>query len=134
MSSNSLYSRNFLAFHLACCLFDPENGFKRGIPVEAKRRRVKFHVSLCLSQPFALKMQHFVFGNTSTLTPKTAAEENSVCLAFEEFLCCLYQQLNFNSFYMIARLHLYYPYSVLMLLHVPFDIVFGKECRITNPG
>ena len=38
---------------------------------------MKFHASL-----FALKMQHFVFGNTSTLTPKTAAEArgNGVCL------------------------------------------------------
>ena len=39
---------------------------------------MKFHASL-----LALKMQHFVFGNTSTLTPKTAAKEakgNGVCL------------------------------------------------------
>ena len=44
-------------------------GILEGGKAGAKKRRrrwVKFHASL-----LALKMQHFVFGNTSTLTPKT---------------------------------------------------------------
>ena len=56
-------------------------GILEGGKAGAKKRRrrwVKFHASL-----LALKMQHFVFGNTSTLTPKTVAAEvkgNGVCL------------------------------------------------------